>query len=70
MAQRVAELAAEQDAVELVVDPAFITDFITACGSAGLAVWRYEGPGKPEGRGLKIISHAQEKKISFEDRQL
>jgi phage terminase large subunit-like protein len=70
VAQRVAELSAEQDVQELVVDPAFIADFIAACEQIGLAVWQYEGPGKPEGRGLKIISHAQGKRIVFEDRQL
>jgi phage terminase large subunit-like protein len=70
VAQRVADLAAEQDVQELVVDPAFISDFIAACEAIGLAVWRYEGPGKPEGRGIKIVAHAQGKRIMFEDRQL
>jgi phage terminase large subunit-like protein len=70
VAMQVAELVAEQDVQELVVDPAFISDFIAACEQIGLAVWRYEGPGKPEGRGLKIVSHAQGKRVMFEDRQL
>lgn len=70
VAQRVADLVAEQDVQELVVDPAFISDFISACEQIGLAVWRYEGPGKPEGRGLKIVAHAQGKRVMFEDRQL
>jgi phage terminase large subunit-like protein len=70
VAQQVADLVAEQDVQELVVDPAFISDFIAACEQIGLAVWRYEGPGKPEGRGLKIVSHAQGKRVMFEDRQL
>lgn len=70
VAQRVADLAAEQDVQELVVDPAFIANFIAACEQIGLAVWQYEGPGKPEGRGLKIVAHAQGKRIMFEDRQL
>ena len=70
VAQQIAELAADHDVQELVVDPAFIASFIEACEIVGLAVWRYEGPGKPEGRGLKIVSHAQGKRVMFEDRQL
>jgi phage terminase large subunit-like protein len=70
VAQRVANLCAEQDVQELLVDPAFISDFIAACEQIGLAVWQYEGPGKPEGVGLKIVSHAQGKRVMFEDRQL
>ncbi|WP_235530338.1 terminase large subunit [Sphingomonas sp. Leaf62] len=70
VAMKVAELDAEQDVEELVVDPAFITSFIEACGIVGLSVWRYEGPDKPAGRGLKIVSHAQGKRVMFEDRQL
>jgi phage terminase large subunit-like protein len=70
VAQQVATLVAEQDVQELLVDPAFIADFIAACEQIGLAVWQYEGPGKPEGRGLKIVSHAQGKRVMFEDRQL
>lgn len=70
VAVQVAQLAAEQDLQELVVDPAFIADFIAACEEVGLAMWRYEGPGRPEGKGLKIVSHAQGKLVRFEDRQL
>jgi len=70
VAVQIATLVAEQLVEELLVDPAFIADFIAACGQVGLAVWRYEGPGKPDGRGLKIVSHAQGKRVMFEDRQL
>ena len=70
VAQRVAERVAEGDVQALVVDIAFILSFIEACEAIGLQVWRYEGPGKPEGRGLKIIGHAQGKRIMFEDKQL
>jgi phage terminase large subunit-like protein len=70
VAMQVANLVAEQLVEELLVDVAFIADFIAACESVGLSVWRYEGPGKPEGRGLKIVAHAQGKKVMFEDRQL
>ena len=70
VAQRVADLAAANNVQALVVDPAFIASFIEACEAIGLAVWRWEGPGKPEGHGLKIISHAQGKRVMFEDKQL
>lgn len=70
VAMQVANIVAEQMVEELLVDVAFIADFIAACESVGLSVWRYEGPGKPEGRGLKIVAHAQGKKVMFEDRQL
>ena len=70
VAAQTAELAAEHDVEFMAVDPAFLASFLEACEAIGFAVWRYEGPGKPEGRGLKIISHAQGKRIMFEDRQL
>ena len=70
VAQQVAELVADHEVVELVVDIAFVNAFREACAEIGLAVWVYEGPGKPEGRGLKIVKHAQGKKVMFEDRQL
>jgi len=70
VAMRVAQLVADNDVQALVVDPAFIISFMEACEAVGLAVWRFEGPGKPEGRGLKIISHAQGKRVMFEDKQL
>jgi phage terminase large subunit-like protein len=70
VAMQVARLNAEQNVIELVVDPAFISSFMDACAEVGLLVWFYGGPDKPEGRGLKIIAHAQGQKVMFEDRQL
>ena len=70
VAQQVAELVADHDVIELVVDIAFVTAFREACAEVGLETWLYDGPGKPEGRGLKIVKHAQGKKVMFEDRQL
>lgn len=69
VAARVAELDAEHDVVELVFDPAQMADFEAACEEIGLAVWKYEGPDKPEGNGLKLVKHAQGPKVMFEDRQ-
>lgn len=70
VATQVATLVAEQNVQELVVDPAFIAGFMDACAEVGLEVWLYAGPDKPEGRGLKIVAHAQGKRVMFEDRQL
>jgi phage terminase large subunit-like protein len=70
IAMQVKQLYAEQLVEELVVDAALLASFITACAEVGLEVWRYEGPGKPEGRGLKIVAHAQGTRVMFEDRQL
>lgn len=70
VAAQVAQLVADHDVEELVVDIAFVTSFMEACNEIGLQCWLWEGPGKPEGRGLKIVKHAQGQKVVFEDRQL
>lgn len=70
VAQQVVELDAEHDIEALVVDPAFFTAFTEALDQVSLKWWLWEGPGKPEGKGLKIIKHAQGQRIVFEDRQL
>lgn len=69
VAARVAELDATHDVVELVFDPAKMADFETACEQNGFPVWRYEGPNKPAGDGLKLVSHAQGPLVKFDDRQ-
>jgi phage terminase large subunit-like protein len=70
IAMRINELLAEHEIEALVVDPAFLNAFTDACDEVGLQWWIWEGPGKPEGRGLKIVKHAQGQRIMFEDRQL
>jgi phage terminase large subunit-like protein len=70
VAAEVAKLVAEHDVQFLAFDPAGIADFIAACEEIGLAVWKWEGPDKPEGQGLKLVSHAQGTKVRFEDKQL
>lgn len=70
VAAKVAELVAEHDVQGLAFDPAGIGDFINACGEIGLPVWRWEGPDAREGRGLKIVSHAQGTRVIFADKQL
>ena len=69
VAAQVAELAAAHDVRELVFDVAQIADFEAACEAIGFNVWRYRGPKEPEGYGLKMVAHAQGKRVMFEDRQ-
>lgn len=71
VAAKIKELLSENEAVEfLAFDPAGIGDFIAACEQIGFPVWKWEGVGKPEGQGLKLVSHAQGTRIIFEDKQL
>ncbi|MVA98857.1 terminase [Nitratireductor sp. CAU 1489] len=70
VADRVKQLCASHDVVQLVVDSAFIQDFIRACDDIGFAVWLFEGDDEPEGQGLKIIRHGQGGKVVFEDKML
>jgi phage terminase large subunit-like protein len=69
VAEQVAKLVAEHEVQELVFDPAQMADFEAACEDIGLPVWRYLGPDKPAGMGLKLVSHAQGTRVVFEDRQ-
>ena len=69
VATQVARLCAEQNVQELVFDPAKIADFETACEDIGFPVWRYEGPDKPAGKGLRMVAHAQGKRVSFKGDQ-
>jgi phage terminase large subunit-like protein len=70
VAAEVATLVAEYDVQFLAFDLAGIADFIAACEEIGLAVWKFEGPDKPEGNGLKLVSHAQGTRVLFEEKQL
>lgn len=69
VAEQVAVLIAEHAIQELVFDPAQMADFEAACEDIGLPVWRFQGPDRPEGTGLKLVSHAQGTRVVFEDRQ-
>jgi phage terminase large subunit-like protein len=70
VAAEVKELCSEHDVEFLAFDPAGMADFIGACEQIGFPVWKYEGPDKPEGQGLKLVAHGQGKRVSFEDRAL
>jgi phage terminase large subunit-like protein len=70
VAAEVKRLCSEHDVQFLAFDPAGIADFKASCEDIGFPVWRFEGADKPQGRGLKLVSHAQGKLVRFEDKQL
>src|SRR3954469_6863528 len=70
VAAQVQRICEEHEVEFLAFDPAGIGDFIAACEEIGFPVWKWDGPDSREGRGLKLVSHAQGKRIVFEDRQL
>ncbi len=70
IAAEVQKVCAEHEVEFLAFDPAGIADFIAACEQIGFPVWKFEGPDKPEGVGLKLVSHAQGKLVRFEEKQL
>lgn len=70
IAVQVRDLCAEHDVAFLAFDPAFMLSFEEACEEIGFPVWRYEGSGKPDGKGLKLVAHAQGTRVMFEDKQL
>lgn len=70
VASQVRDICAEQDVAFLAFDAAFMLSFEEACEAIGFSVWRYERPGKPEGKGLKLVAHAQGTRVMFEDKQL
>lgn len=70
VALQVKQLYVEHDVVQMVVDSAFIQDFMRACDDIGFPVWLFDGPDEPEGVGLKIVRHAQGGRVIFEDKML
>jgi len=70
VAEKVKEICGKHKVEFLAFDPAGIGDFIAACDEVGFAVWRWKGPGEPDGVGLKLVSHAQGTRVVFEDKQL
>ncbi|MGI4876643.1 MAG: terminase TerL endonuclease subunit [Janthinobacterium lividum] len=64
------ELVAKHDPDFLVYDVADMENFIEACDRVGLDVWRYKGPDKPTGSGLKLVAHSQGTRRAFKGDQL
>lgn len=58
VAREVQKLCAEQEVECMGFDPSHMNEFIKSCERIGFNVWVWE-PGKPPGRGLKLIPHSQ-----------
>lgn len=67
---KVQRLTEEHEVEFLAFDAAKIGDFIDACGRIDFQTWRFEGPDKPAGEGLKLVSHGQGTRVVFQDRAL
>lgn len=65
VAAKVAEICAGHDVQFLAFDPAGMGDFMRACEEIGFSTWLWEGPGTPEGNGLKLVPHGQGLKVLF-----
>ncbi|NMG39896.1 terminase [Chelativorans sp. ZYF759] len=70
VAAKVQAISGEHNVQFLTFDPAKIGDFIDACGRIGFDVWKFEGPDKPTGEGLMLVSHGQGTRVVFQDRAL
>lgn len=70
VAAEVQRICAEHEVEFMAFDVAGMADFIAACEQIGFPVWKYAGPDKPTGVGLKLVSHAQGTRVVFEDKQL
>ena len=70
IAEQVKALNERYGVEQLVVDSAFIQDFIAACEEVGLPVWMYEGEDGDTGTGIRIVRHAQGKRVVFQNKML
>jgi phage terminase large subunit-like protein len=70
VAKRVAEICAEHDVQFLADDPSGIDDFIAACDAIDFPVWKFEGPDKPHGHGLPLVTHGQGPRVLFAEKSL
>jgi phage terminase large subunit-like protein len=70
VADKVAQLVAEQNVQFLAFDPAGMASFEEACQRVGLPVWRSRGGNEKPGQGLKLVPHSQGLRVAFKDGQL
>lgn len=67
VAAKILSLTTRHDVQLLAYDSAKMHEFIAAAARVGLKCWKYEGPDKPQGDGLKMVSHAQGTRVLFRD---
>lgn len=72
IAAKVQAITKVHDVEFMAVDPAKIDDFIEACGRLDppFKVWKYEGPDKPKGEGLMLVTHGQGTRVLFQEKSL
>lgn len=70
VAARVKAICDEHGVEFMAVDPAKIDDFIEACGRVDFPVWKFEGPDKPKGEGLMLVTHGQGTRVVFQEKSL
>lgn len=70
VAEKVKAICATHKVKFLAFDPAKIDDFVDACERIDFAVWIYEGPDKPAGKGLMLVRHGQGTRVVFQERAL
>lgn len=70
VARRVQKICGEHGVKFMAVDPAKIDDFIEACGRTEFKVWKFEGPDKPGGEGLMLVTHGQGTRVLFQEKSL
>jgi phage terminase large subunit-like protein len=59
VAQQVAELSGSYSLAGLTFDQWRIDDFLRELDASGVEAWAWQGPGKPDGVGLRLIGHGQ-----------
>lgn len=69
VAKQVKQLCASHSVEQLAVDSAYLQDFMRACEEIGFDVWVFDGEDS-RGDGLKIVRHAQGKRVVFEEKML
>jgi phage terminase large subunit-like protein len=70
VAAKVRDLCQTHNVEMMAFDPAKIDDFIDACEEIGFDVWKFEGPDKPAGKGLKLVTHGQGTRVLFTEKSL
>lgn len=70
VARHIKQMCSTYDVQFLAFDAAKIGDFIDACTEIDFPVWKFQGPDKPAGKGLKLVAHGQGTRIVFTERAL
>lgn len=66
IAKQIADVCAIHDVAQMAVDAAHLEKLMEEMTRQGFSHWLYEGPGEPEGVGLKIVKHKQGLNVSFD----